>query len=105
PAIVQGRGMVLIAQLTGRASRIQWSFGDGVLLTNVTYLGRVYSWTNVGDYTVTFTAFNTGNPNGVSTDLLIHVIPLVPPTLSISGWNAQSFSMSLTTQPCVTYVL
>ena len=105
PAIVQGRGMVLIAQLTGRASHIQWSFGDGLVLTNVTYLGRVYSWTNVGDYTVTFTAFNAGNPNGVSTNLLVHVIPLVPPTLSISGLNAHSFGMSFESQPGVTYIL
>ena len=105
PAIVRGEYLSLSAHLTGRPSHIEWSFGDGVVWTNVTYLGTIYSWTNIGDYTVTFTAFNAGNPNGVSTNLLVHVIPLVPPTLSISGLNAHSFGMSFESQPGVTYIL
>lgn len=66
--------------ITGRASGVAWSFGDGPTVTN-SGAGVLHQWTNSGDYTVTFTAFNNDNPTGVSTNLVIHVEPLTVPQL------------------------
>jgi len=105
PAIVQGRTLIVIAQVTGRPSRVEWDFGDGTIITNVSYFGLGHAWTNVGDYPVTFTAFNAANPSGVSTNLIVHVIPLVPPTLSVSGLSSNRFNMSFAGQPGIIYIL
>jgi hypothetical protein len=79
--------------IAGRVAYITWSFGDGPTVTN---LGPASShqWTNAGDYTVTFTAYNTDNPAGVSTNTLIHVLqPDVPqlqsPALLTNGFQFQ----------------
>jgi hypothetical protein len=78
----------LAGQITGRAAELEWSFDDGTILTNVSYFIS-HAWTNPGDYSVIFTAYNTDNPGGVSTNLLVHVLPLVQPLL-----QPDSFSMS-----------
>jgi hypothetical protein len=105
PEIPQGKMLYFYAQITGRPSRIEWSFGDGSITTNVSYVGLGHAWTNVGDYTVIFTAFNAGNPSGVSTNLVIHVVPLVPPTLTVTGLVSNRFGMSFSSQPGVTYII
>ena len=65
-------------QVTGRAATIGWSFGDGVSVTNSATVVAHY-WTNSGDYSVTFTAYNMDNPAGVSTNTIIHVqLPSIP---------------------------
>jgi hypothetical protein len=79
--------------ITGRVAYITWSFGDGPTSTNFG-LASSHQWTNTGDYTVTFTAYNTDNPAGVSTNTLIHVLlPDVPhlqsPVLSTNGFQFQ----------------
>jgi hypothetical protein len=75
----------LVGEVTGRATRLEWDFGDGVSLTNQSTTTPSYVWTNAGDYTVTFTAYNNDFPNGVSTNFVVHVVPLIAPTfLSIS---------------------
>ena len=53
-----------------------------------------HQWTNAGDYTVTFTAYNNDNPAGVSTNTLVHVLlPDVPqlqsPVLLTNGFQFQ----------------
>jgi hypothetical protein len=66
--------------ITGRASRVEWLFGDGPTVTN-SGVSISHSWTNSGDYTVTFTAYNNDNLTGVSTNTVIHVQPLSVPQL------------------------
>lgn len=94
--------------IAGRVAYVTWSFGDGPTFTNQG-LASSYEWTNTGDYTVTFTAYNTDNPVGVSTNTLIHVLlPDIPqlqsPALSTNGlqfqfagqWNA-NYTIQYTT--------
>ena len=66
--------------ITGRAAYVAWSFGDGPTFTNFG-AGSSHQWTNSGDYTVTFTAYNNDNPTGVSTNTVVHVLPLNVPQL------------------------
>jgi hypothetical protein len=90
---------------TGRVSRVAWDFGDGSVLTNVSHVSYWHIWTNAGDYTLTFTAFNTDYPAGVSTNLVLHVVPLASPAISVGGLNGTSFSLSFASQYGVTYVV
>jgi parallel beta-helix repeat protein len=80
--------LALAGQITGRAAGLAWSFDDGTILTNVSYFTS-HTWTNTGDYSVVFTAYNTDNPGGVSTNLVVHVLPLAQPWL-----EPASFSLS-----------
>jgi hypothetical protein len=96
--------MPLIGQVIGRASRLEWSFGDGPVFTNLSYLAS-HTWSNPGDYTVTFTAYNADNSAGVSTNLIVHVVPLMPPQLTTGGLSGTNFSLSFPGQPGVTYVV
>jgi hypothetical protein len=86
--LLVNHSLALTGQITGRAAELEWSFDDGTILTNVSYFIS-HAWTNPGDYSVIFTAYNTDNPGGVSTNLLVHVLPLVQPLL-----QPDSFSMS-----------
>ena len=64
--------------ITGRAADVAWSFGDGPVITN-SGAARGHQWTNTGDYTVTFAAYNNDNSSGVSTSTVVHVtLPNVP---------------------------
>ena len=85
--LLVNRSLALAGLITGRASGLAWSFGDWIIVSNVSYFTS-HLWTNAGDYSVVFTAYNTDNPGGVSTNLLVHVLPLDPPLL-------QSISFSL----------
>jgi hypothetical protein len=104
PEVVAYGAMPLIGQVIGRASHLEWSFGDGPIFTNLSYLAS-HAWTDPGDYTVTLTAFNADNPEGVSTNLIVHVVPLVSPQLSAGGLSGTNFSLSFPGQPGVTYVV
>ncbi len=84
--------------VTGRASSIQWSFGDGLTSTN-TGAGIYHAWANPGDYMVTFTAYNNDNPDGVSTNTLVHVLlqdvpQLQSPVLLTNGFHFQFLGQS-----------
>ncbi len=79
--------------ITGRAASVAWSFGDGPTITN-SDAAKSHQWTNSGDYTVAFTAYNNDNPAGVSTNLVVHVsLPNVPrlqsPVLLTNGFQFQ----------------
>ncbi len=89
-SLLVNRSLALTGQITGRAAGLEWSFGDGTIVTNVSYFTS-HLWTSPGDFNVVFTAYNADNPGGVSTNLLVHVLPLVPPLL-----QPASFSMSST---------
>ncbi len=94
----------LTGEISGSASRLEWSFGDGPTYTNLSYF-TLHQWTNAGDYNVTFTAFNADNPAGVSTNLLVHVVPLESPELSVGGLSNTTFRLSFPGQAGVTYVV
>jgi hypothetical protein len=92
------------ANVTGRASRIQWSFGDGTIVTN-TGCSISHQWTNTGDSFVGFTAFNTDNPGGVSTNLPVHIVPLMPPQLQPPVMTSNTFQVHFTGQAGAFYFL
>ena len=81
----------LYGTITGRATALSWSFGNGSTATNAGW-DLSYVWTNVGVYDVVLTAYNETYPNGVSTNLSIVVSFPVPP----SPQNPQRFSQTAT---------
>lgn len=87
--VVQGAFAFLEEHLTGEASRVTWSYGDGTGLTNQFVLYPGHTWTNAGDYNVTFTAYNYDNPTGVSTNVILQVVAPNPPVLTgtLDGTN------------------
>jgi hypothetical protein len=105
PIITEARNTRLYATLTGRANRVAWDFGDGSSLTNLSLVTVDHAWTNPGDYTITFTAYNLDNPAGVSKTIGVTVIPLVIPALSNPTWSTNAFTLEFQTQPGVTYQL
>jgi hypothetical protein len=78
--LLVNRSLALAGQITGRAAGLEWSFGDGTIVSNVSYFTS-HLWTTPGDYSVVFTAYNTDNPGGVSTNLVITVLPIAAPAL------------------------
>jgi len=83
PELVAGVWGILIGSVDGRASRLGWDFGDGVSVTNVSTLTPSHTWANPGTYPVTFTAYNSDHPDGVSVTKQINVVPLVVPSLTV----------------------
>ena len=90
--------------ITGRASRVQWVFGDGTVVTN-SGSGMSHQWTNTGESFVTFTAYNMDNPDGVSTNLLIHILPVNQPQLQSALMTSNAFQFQFTGQASATYYL
>jgi hypothetical protein len=88
-SLLVNRSLSLTGQITGRAAGLEWSFGDGTIVTNVSYFTS-HLWASVGDYSVVFTAYNTDNPGGVSTNLLVHVLPLAQPWLQPASFSVSS---------------
>lgn len=86
--------------IAGRASGTEWFFGDGSTSTNPG-VSVVHTWTNSGDYTVTFTAYNNDHPAGVSTNLIIHVAPFPAAQLQSAVWTNGGFKLQFlgTTNP------
>lgn len=105
PEVAQGGSLTLLGSLTGDATRVGWDFGDRLTLTNESRMATAHSWTNPGDYTVTFTAYNTEQVNGVSTNLVVHVIPLEAQPVTASELAGTNFSLTFPTQPGVTYAV
>jgi hypothetical protein len=100
---VERVGVDILGSLIGRASRVAWSFGDGSVLTNGSYKVTSHTWTNAGDFNVTFTAFNTDHSDGVSTNLLVHVAPLEMPALSVIQVTNGRCSLQFPAQARVPY--
>lgn len=87
------------AQIAGRVARVEWSFGDGSPAT----FSSSHMWTNVGDYTLTLTAFNTDHPSGVSASLPIHVLPPNQPLLQFTAATTNGFQFGFPGQESVQY--
>ena len=58
------------AVVTGDAEDVRWSFGDGVIVSN---LFSSHVWAAAGDYTLTLAVYNDTYPGGVSATTVIHV--------------------------------
>jgi hypothetical protein len=92
------------AIFNGRASRIEWSFGDGPAITNANFK-LVHAWTNPGIMPVTLTAFNADYPNGVASSILVEVIPINNPVLQTSGMSSNAFAFQFAAQPYLGYTV
>ena len=90
------------ASITGRASRLQWEFGDGMVVTN-SGSGVAHQWTSIGDFFVTCTAYNTDNPGGVSTNVLVHVLAPTSPQLLSALMTSNAFQFQFAGQVGATY--
>ena len=88
--------------ISGRAARLDWSFGDGPMVTNVGF-STSHTWKSAGDFQVAFTAYNADNPGGVSTNLLVHVLPLQPPLLEPGTLSSNGFQFQFGAQVNATY--
>ena len=93
---------IFSGSITGHASRVQWVFGDGTVVTN-SGSGMSHQWTNAGNSFVTFTAYNTDNPNGVSTNLAVHILPLNQPQLQSGLMTSNAFEFEFTGQASANY--
>jgi len=60
----------------GRTTGSQWTFGDDTTIDNRPFVS--HTWTNVGTYTVTLTAFNETHPAGIATSIVITVGTRIP---------------------------
>ena len=92
------------ASVTGRASRVEWLFGDGTVVTNAGS-SISHQWTNTGDFFVTFTAYNTDHPGGVSTNVLVHVLAPTPPQLQSALMTSNAFQFQFAGQASATYYI
>jgi hypothetical protein len=90
--------------ITGRAANVAWSFGDGPTVTN-SGAGISHQWTNSGDYTVTFTAYNNDHPAGVSANIIVHVQPLNVPQLQSPVLLTNGFQFQFVGQSSVNYTI
>lgn len=90
------------AVATGRVSRIDWNYGDGGLDLNRGYWA-IHGWTNPGTYTVTATAYNQDNPDGVAASVTVLVEPLRAPVLQSHFLDAGGFHFNFMAQERVWY--
>ena len=102
---VVGQTIHFTGVLAGRASRVEWDFGDTTSLTNHSFLAVAHSYTNPGDYVVTFKAHNADYPAGVTARVNLSVVPLLAPILSGSALTGNTFTVEFITQNGVSYAL
>ncbi|HLP78625.1 MAG TPA: PKD domain-containing protein, partial [Candidatus Paceibacterota bacterium] len=104
PKAVVGHFFQLHGSLDGRATRLAWDFGDGSQLTNSSFIGYSHAWTNAGSYNVTFMAYNSDHPEGVSTGKTIEVVPLAAPNI-IANSTGTGLNLKFSTQPGLVYAI
>ncbi|HEV2211390.1 MAG TPA: hypothetical protein VG167_21705 [Verrucomicrobiae bacterium] len=105
PSVLRNGVAVAYSSFTGNADRLAWSFGDGAVLTNAYAWVAYHTWTNAGDFNVTFTAYNADNPNGVSTNALVHVALPDPPVLSANSLTGTTFTLTFPMQGGIRYYI
>ncbi len=94
----------LYGTFQGQVSFVTWSFGDGLVYSNLSST-VIHQWANIGDYPVTFTAYNNDNPTGVSTNLVVHVLPVVPVQIQSPFLITNSFRFQFAGQPGAIYLV
>ncbi len=104
PQVAAAIPQLLTGEINGRAARIEWSFGDGVIAANLSYQTG-YAWTTPGTYTVTLTAYNEDHPSGVSAQATVEVQPWLPPQLGAGAWRNGQYTLSFTSQFGLTCVV
>ncbi|HEY4416576.1 MAG TPA: hypothetical protein VGO57_12880 [Verrucomicrobiae bacterium] len=87
---------------SGRAASTVLTFDDGTTATNS---GAWHTWTNSGDYTVSFTVYNNDNPSGVSSDIVMHVEPLKVPQIQSMTWMTNQFQFQFIAQTNANYFI
>ena len=102
--VLVNRAAFFRGSISGRASYITWSFGDGPTFTNLD-IGSIHQWTNAGNYTVTFTAYNNDNPAGVSTNIIFPVLPLNIPQLQSARLLTNGFQFQFAGQGSANYTI
>jgi parallel beta-helix repeat protein len=70
--IAAGFLLEFCAQIFGHAASNVWNFGDGTRATN--RLSLAHAWNTAGTYAVILTAYNDGNPGGISATVTVHVV-------------------------------
>ncbi|HSU54679.1 MAG TPA: PKD domain-containing protein, partial [Candidatus Dormibacteraeota bacterium] len=60
------------ALIDGRTTASFWDFGDGITVSNRTYIA--HTWTTLGDYPVVLRAYNDSQPGGISATVTVHVV-------------------------------
>ncbi|MCO5052691.1 MAG: right-handed parallel beta-helix repeat-containing protein [Verrucomicrobiae bacterium] len=104
PQVAAAIPQLLTGEINGRAARIEWAFGDGVIATNLSYQTG-YAWATPGTYTVTLTAYNADHPSGVSAQATVEVQPWLSPQLGVGAWRNGQYTLSFTSQFGLTYVV
>jgi hypothetical protein len=104
PDIAAGGIMPVSAIISGRASALQWDFGDGGIVSDVGY-STSHSWINPGEYTLKVSVSNLDHPAGVTATAPVHVVAASSPTLSNLIVSNGVFSLPLLGQPGLTYLL
>lgn len=87
----------------GKAAYVTWSFGDGPI--SIYDATCDYQWTTNGDYTVTFTAYNNDNPDGVSTSMVVHVQSPLPAEIQAGNWLTNGFGFQFAGQINADYTI
>ncbi len=75
--VAVGFTVEFVAQLAGMTTSSVWEFGDGQLVTNGPYSGRLlasHAWNLPGDFAVVLWAYNASHPGGVSYTQVVHVV-------------------------------
>jgi hypothetical protein len=103
PGNLVNRNQLFYGLATGRVSAESWSFGDGSTATNTFFVNHI--WTNTGDFDLTFTAYNKDNPSGVSTNLVVTIVPLASPVITPLGVQSNRFWISFPSQYGPNYTL
>ena len=102
--VLVNRTLELAGQVSGRAGRITWNFGDGATSENAS-CQTSHKWSVPGDYSVTFTAFNADYLLGVATNLLVTVMPVKAPELVSVQKEGDKVHLWLGAQPGAVYWL
>ena len=91
-------------QITGRAARVGWDFGDGTVATNVG-TATSHTWTNAGVLNVILTAYNADNVGGVSGNLGLNVLPVLQPQLASAAMATNGFQFQFPVQSNLVYTV
>jgi hypothetical protein len=94
----------LVGQITGRATRLAWDFGDGSTGSDLSFIPS-HTWTNTGVYNVVFTAYNADNLGGVATNVLLNVLPVTLPALAAGSMTTNGFQFQFAAQSNLTYTV
>lgn len=88
----------------GRAAYLTWSFSDGPVSSNLDG-ACTHQWASPGDYPVVLTAYNNDNPNGVSTNLMVHVQLPLPAQIQSSVLLTNGFKFQFAGQMNADYTI